>query len=429
MQVDLCEDGGHNPHDSIARTLNTNSPIRRNLLVLDDEPEICELVESVASTFGFETASAVDPALVSPSQIADADVLVLDLMMPGTDGIEILRNLTDSTHRPDIVLISGLDKRVLDSASNMARVQGLRVIGVLHKPFRPGAMRQLLETYVNRVDAPELPASGAIGPQFTVRDLQQALARDEFVVHFQPQVSLIDESWVGVEALVRWQHPVYGLLYPNAFISIAENEALALAFTEHVIRIALRQYKQLSEALGFHGTLSVNMPPTALTDVHFPERLLPLLREQQVPPGAFILEITENSLPESDKVVLDITTRLSMRGVRVSIDDFGTGTSGLERLHDTAFDELKIDMVFVRNAQTGSAPAATAIVESAAALGHRLKMNVVAEGVENRPTIDWLRSVGCDVAQGFEVGRPMPTEDLIAWANARQAGVGAGLAQ
>jgi len=411
--------------------LNAYSPIGRKLLVLDDEPEICQLVESVASAFGFETASAVDPTLVSASQIADAGVLVLDLMMPGTDGIEILRNLNDSTLRPDIVLISGLDKRVLDSASNMARVLGLRVIGVLHKPFRAGALHQLLETYVTSADAPVVPAVAGVRPQFTAHDIEQALARDEFVVHFQPQISLVDESWVGVEALARWQHPVYGLLYPNAFIAIAESEPLALSFTEHVIRIALRQYRQLSESLGFHGTLSVNMPPTALTDVHFPERLLPLLREQKVPPGAFILEITENSLPESDKVVLDITTRLSMRGVRVSIDDFGTGTSGLERLHDTAFDELKIDMVFVRNARTGSAPAATAIVESAAALGHRLKMNVVAEGVETRSTIEWLRSVGCDVAQGFEVGRPMPTEDLIAWANARQAsaGVGAGLAQ
>jgi EAL domain-containing protein (putative c-di-GMP-specific phosphodiesterase class I) len=405
-----------------------NSPIRRNLLGLDDEPEICQLVETVASDLGFDTASAVDPALVSAGQIADANLLVLDLMMPGTDGIEILRDLNEASHRPDIVLISGLDQRVLDSASNMAKVHGLRVVGVLRKPFRTADLRVLLETYLKGSANPVAPAARGVGPQFSLNDVEQALARDEFVVHFQPQVSLADDSWVGVEALARWQHPVYGLLYPSAFISIAESEPLALSFTEHVIRIALRQYNRLALAVGFQGTLSVNMPPTALTDVHFPERLLPLLREQQVPPAAFILEITENSLPESDKVVLDITTRLSMRGVRVSIDDFGTGTSGLERLQDTPFDELKIDMVFVRNAQTGSAPAATAIVESAAALGHRLKMNVVAEGVETRSTIDWLRSVGCDVAQGFEVGRPMAVDDLISWATARQgfSGIGAG---
>ncbi|MEK9775353.1 MAG: EAL domain-containing response regulator [Quisquiliibacterium sp.] len=395
----------------------------QELLVLDDEPEICHMVETVARQYGFVTSSAVDPALVPAQAFERADLLVLDLMMPGVDGIEVLRQLDGCMPLPGVVLISGLDRRVLESASQIAKAQGLQVHGVLKKPFRTRDLAKILDSYLNASDKPvDSPVLGD-ELQFTEFDIQEAITRDQFLVEFQPQVSLRDNSWVGVEALARWLHPEHGLLYPGAFIATAESAAVALAFTEHVIGIALRQFGRLAAEVGFQGSLSVNIPPTALTDVQFPDRLLPALAECGVAPDTFVLEMTENSLPENDQVVLDILTRLSMRGVSVSIDDFGTGKSSLERLQGAPFNELKIDMVFVQNAQTE--PSSAAIVESAVSLGRRLNMNVVAEGVETCEAAQWLHSIGCGMAQGYRFGRPMTLDKLVAWAADRPDSSGA----
>jgi EAL domain-containing protein (putative c-di-GMP-specific phosphodiesterase class I)/FixJ family two-component response regulator len=395
------------------------------LLVLDDEPEICQMVEHAASVLGFETASATDPAQISPEQLASIDVLVLDLMMPGIDGIEVMRGLSELGHKPQIMLISGLDARVLEGARHMARAQGLEVVSTLRKPFRPRELQEIFKSVFAHLHDHKSNAPHAAGAahSFSVQDIDAAIERNEFLVYLQPQVALSNLDWVGIEALVRWQHPEHGLLSPAAFIAVAEGRELALKFTEHVIRIAVEHFKRLSHECGYRGSLSVNMPPTALTDVRFPERLLPLLSEYEVPPAAFKLEMTENSLPESDQVLFDITTRLTMRGVRISIDDFGTGNSGLERLHDAPFDELKIDMVFIRNADEQTTPTSRAIIESAVQLGHRLKMTVVAEGVETASSMQWLKSVGCDIVQGYHIARPMPIDELIQWSEQWRAKV------
>ena len=386
----------------------------RRLLVIDDEVEICTLVGRVGNSCGFEISSSGDASQLTPEFIASHDVLVLDLMMPNIDGVEVIRTMGALTPRPALILMSGLDSRMLGSARQLAEAQGINVLGVLHKPFWPADVRRALDRILLAAPAASAVAKGAVtASAITGDEFEAALERGEIVVHFQPQVSLADGSWTGVEALARWQHPVRGLLYPDSFIPMAETGRFALRFTEIVMQRAIDDVKRLRRELGFSGSLSVNMPPTGLTDITFPERLLAMLADSGMASSSFILEVTESAIPQNPAVSLDIETRLKMRGVHLSIDDFGTGHSSLERLHDAPFDELKIDLVFVRNSERD--PSARAIIENAIRLGHSLGMKVVAEGVETAGIVHLLRDMGCDIGQGYFISKPVPSEKLGDW--------------
>ena len=194
---------------------------------------------------------------------------------------------------------------------------------------------------------------------------------------------------------------------------------MALPFTYAVIADALAALNRISRETGFTGGLAVNVPPTALTTADFPDHVLGLLSAAGIGNSRLTIEITETSIPADPTLSLDIQTRLRMRGIRLSIDDFGTGHSSLERLHVTPFDEMKIDMVLVRGADRDMS--LRKIAESAIALGRNLSMTVVAEGVENAATLDWLARIGCDLAQGFHVAPPLRLEDLGGWAASRAA--------
>lgn len=387
------------------------------LMVVDDEPEVGHLVVQTAEALGFSATMALDARELDPGALATLDLLLLDLMMPSLDGIEVLRDIARGSAHPDIVLMSGLDRRTLDGARRLAHTSGLRVLGILQKPFRPVELRDILSRYASeRPRDAAAPHREALAPRVAASELEGALQRGEIVPYFQPQVSLTDGGFAGVEALARWQHPAHGLLPPQAFIAHAESQALALPFAKAFLGAALREVTQVSRDCGFDGSLSVNVSPTALSDLAFPEQVLASIAASGLDRARVILEVTETSVAASEAVALDIQTRLRMRGVRLSIDDFGTGQSSLERLHDAPFDELKIDRVFVSGAD--SDPAARSIVENSIQLGHSLGMKVVAEGVETAATFHWLRSLGCDLAQGYWIARPLRAADVGAWAEA-----------
>ena len=387
-------------------------------LIIDDQPDIAEIAVEVATDCGFDARAVHDGTALDAAACA-SDVIVLDLLMPGMDGVEVLRRLAKAGSRARLILMSGMDRRMLDSARKVASMQHLNVADVLQKPFRPAELRVMLNAILADTTRVAAPAVRHPGVAVLVRDLEKAIKNDELRIHYQPQICLADRRWTGVEALVRWEHPVHGLLYPDSFVHLAETcePMLALPFTYEVLRKAATDCVQMTKSMGFHGSLAVNVPPAALTEVTVPERLLDVIRMAGLEQSRLVVEITENSIPADLSMCLDIQTRLRMRGIQLSIDDFGTGHSSLERLHDAPFDELKIDMMFVRGSEDD--PALRAIAESAVALGHSLGMKVVAEGVETAQALAWLSGLGCDFAQGYHIGRPMPMEGLREWAAAR----------
>lgn len=370
------------------------------LLVVDDEPDIRDFIKEVAEEIGFEVAEAESQAQVQTAlRSLSPTVIVLDLMMPEVDGVELLRFLVKEGCRAQILLISGLDPKVLNTANRLGTTLSLNMAGTLHKPM---TVPELEATLTKTLQG---------GRLVTESDLKEALAEEQLLLHYQPKVSLKSERvWEveGVEALVRWQHPKHGLLLPDEFIPLAEKTGLIRPLTEFVLKTSLEQMRIWSEE-GLAVSVAVNLSPHLINDLKLPDRIADLQKEYDLKDSSLSLEITESAVMADAARTMDILTRFRLKGIELSLDDFGTGYSSLVQLYRMPFSELKIDKSFVMEANE-SEEAAT-IVRSIANLGHNLGLKVCAEGVEDQETLDLLRSVGCENAQGYFMSRPLGASD------------------
>jgi diguanylate cyclase (GGDEF)-like protein len=240
-------------------------------------------------------------------------------------------------------------------------------------------------------------------------ELRGALARDELVLHFQPQHRVAGGELVGAEALVRWAHPQRGLLPPSEFIDVAEDSGLAHEFTLHVLSKAIREAATWRD-IGAHAHVAVNLSARNLLDPDLPGAVAAALERHGLPASRLVLEITETTMMTELDVVERVLSELRALGVQLSIDDFGTGYSSLTFLTRTAVNELKVDRTFIRKMM--QSPSDAAIVRATIDLAHGLGLRAVAEGVEDAITLSALGELGCDVAQGFHLARPMPAEEL-----------------
>ena len=250
--------------------------------------------------------------------------------------------------------------------------------------------------------------------------LRQAFDRDELVLHYQPKVAADTGELLGVEALVRWQHPTRGLLAPGEFIGLAESTTLIHRLTTVVLDKALAFCREWLDQ-GVRMPVAVNVSARSLLDNAFPGNVAAQLAHHGVPANLLWIELTEGTIMADPDKALGILTELRASGVRLSVDDFGTGYSSMAYLKVLPVDELKIDRMFVQG-MTGDA-SDTVLVQSAIDLGHNLGLSVVAEGVEDSATLTALQSLGADVVQGFHLGRPMTQSLLKQWITHRPAGV------
>lgn len=391
---------------------------QNTVYLIDDEPEMVELLSEVVEMIGLDAQGFIQ-ASVFFEQIevfADNSILILDLNMPEMDGIEVMRRLAGMSNPPALILVSGHDAGVLHSAEKLCEAHKLELIASLGKPLSLDRIRKLLNQYIRRASADGNQKVTSNNIKITPPELEQAINNNELVIHYQPQVAVATGMLTGVEALVRWQHPTHGLIYPNYFIDIAEKNGLIGILTQWVIRAVVNQEKQWQEK-GMAVTVSVNISAENITSLALPEQLSKLLEDNKLDPNRLVLEVTESALMGELVTSLDILTRLRLKGLKLSIDDFGTGYSSLSQLHKVPFTELKIDQSFVGKISVDDE--ARAIVKTCIMLGHELNMKVVAEGVEDNETLEQLRLLGCDVAQGYFISRPVAENDLVAWVKTR----------
>ena len=370
------------------------------LLIVDDEPKICKVLEKAARPLGFEAQTLSSPeAFVETLHAFHPIVVILDLMMPTCDGVELLRKMKDIGSDAHVIVISGMDQRMLSVAQNLGRSHGLKMLGVMQKPINLAALQAQLRTVIGVVKA------------FTARDLENALSRSELVVHFQPQVKYDSGIWAvdGVEALVRWNHPAFGLLLPADFLAIIEENDLVAPLTDFVLESSIRQVAEWQRR-GLKLGVSVNMSARFIEDLGFPDRLKRMLARYDVPGPQLTLELTESAAMADLTHAMDIFLRLRMNDVRLAIDDFGTGYSSLKQLYQLPFDELKIDRAFVAGLP-GDDEAKT-IVGATIGLAHALNLMVCAEGVETQAALKYLASLHCERAQGFLIS-PAVAPDKI----------------
>lgn len=246
----------------------------------------------------------------------------------------------------------------------------------------------------------------------TEQELATAIAGAELVVHYQPKIDLrVEGTWrnIGAEALVRWAHPRRGLVPPSEFIGLAQRTGLILPLTDFVLGTAIDQVKAWQDS-GARVSVAVNLAADFLTDLRMPDRVSDMLERRGVPASALVLEVTESAAMADTIRAMDILTRFRLKGIGLSMDDFGTGYSSLLQLYRMPFSELKIDRSFVT--RLGEDEEALVMVRSMIHLAHDLGLSVCAEGVETARALDVLRSLGCDQAQGYYIGRPVPAADL-----------------
>ncbi|POH69255.1 EAL domain-containing protein [Cryobacterium sp. TMN-39-2] len=258
----------------------------------------------------------------------------------------------------------------------------------------------------------------------TLAELRTALLEDQLLLHYQPKVDLAVGTVRGVEALVRWDHPVRGLLYPDAFLALVEEAGLMPAMTQIVFEKALDQTARWQEQ-GRTLSVAVNLSASSLVDVELPDRIADMVAARGLVPSVLVLEITEDFLMGDRERAHAILTRLRDLGVRIAVDDFGTGYSSLAYLRDLPIDELKLDKSFVM--PMADDPRAAALVASTIDLAHSLGLRMVAEGVESSVAYADLAGHGCDVAQGFFISPPVPVAELDAWLASREVAVVTGL--
>jgi len=374
------------------------------LLVFDDDPDMCAFVAHIAASAGFETTSSTTFEEFKTRLSADTAIVVLDLMMPEIDGVQVLRYLSERKYASEIVLISGYDKKVLNVAAQLARTLGLDVRASIHKPFQAAELKDVL---ARRSDAGRNVRTSAAdsAPGADVEEIREAITRDQLIVHYQPQFHIKTERLVGLEALVRWQHPKRGILPAAAFIAAFENAGLIDELTWMVIRKILEDKRKWgSDAARL--AISMNISPLTLRDLSLPEKLLAVISDNGGKPSDFVLEITESGLMRELHTALDILARMRLKGLHLSIDDFGTGYAMMHQLQRVPARELKLDMAFVQSMLVDES--ANIILRKTLELAHDLDMSVVAEGVETREQLDRLAEYGCDVAQGYLLGRPGP---------------------
>lgn len=337
------------------------------------------------------------------------DIVLSDLDMPSMDGMEFLRHLATEYAQPvSVVIVSGQDSALISSVEKMADAYGLRILGAIEKPLSLSKLETMLNMhwdYHAQESQQTIPANLC-----STEEILLAVRARHFEPYYQPKVDFKTGRVIGAEALARWRHAQYGMLPPSAFIAQLEQIGKIDDLTFLILEEAAIACHLLHE-LGHAITVSVNLSLTSLTDPNLADKLTQVVRSVGVEPKYIILEITETASMTESAHALENLTRLRMRGFGLSIDDYGTGYSSMQQLTRVPFSELKIDASFVKDFLENKA--SRIIVESSIDMARKLQVKSVAEGVESEQDWNMLKSMGCDVAQGYFVAKPMDLTALL----------------
>lgn len=383
-----------------------------NIFVIDDESFARSLLIkqlsllSDAEILSFDSAAAVTELL---EQAPHPDLIYCDLQMPDKDGIQFVRDLAHLSYTGGLVLFSGEDRRILESAQKLAQAYSLKLLASLSKPISIEHLRQTLTN-----DHPVISTRpDQAMPPFPVEELMVALDTGALVNYYQPKVELQSGRVIGVEALSRWRHPILGLVGPSHFIELAEQHQLIDRLTDQILTNALLDTQGWSTCDGIDLHVAVNISMDNLSSLDFPEKVIQLLNEAHLPPERLMLELTESRGMADLIASLDIVSRLRLKRIGLSIDDFGTGFSSLVKLRDLPFTEMKIDRSFVH----GIAQSSTlqSFADTALELAKSLGLRTVAEGVEREEDWTYLAKKGCDLAQGWYIAPAMAADVLPGW--------------
>lgn len=375
----------------------------RSLVASGDDEFRTELVERALEwNFSVQDIRSADelPAMLRKYSF---DWLFLDLGL-GADQCGQIIDMFGAGRRPRIILVGTQDAAIVEAVRRTAVHSGVDVIGSLPRPLTSSALLALVSS-LGVTEGAEFDTSSAAHQLDAIPD-------GEILVDYQPIVSLSNRTVGRVEALVRWQHPQYGLIGPGRFISIVERSGAIVPMTWEVLSRAVDQHLAWRDQ-GTTLAVSVNISALVLTSLQVADDVLELLRRRGCSPRHLALEITETKRAPDPSVARTLLLKLREAGVAIVMDDYGVGFSNLERLRYYPFTELKIDRGAIAGLSSG--PEAREIVAMLVALAEREKLSVTGEGIESSDQWDILKELGCDFGQGFLIARPMRGNQVLRW--------------
>lgn len=400
--------------------------LQGTILLAEDNPHQREILRRLARPLTSGELLAAEngaDALARLEGRGELDLLITDLQMPVMDGVALLRHVAERGLSPMIILISAEHASILTAAERVATAYGLRLLGSVAKPATRTALHALVERAL-AADAGEAPppvhVPGPSVPALSADQIRAWIDRGHLSVDLQPKLDLASGAVGGAEALARLFSPAAGSrIPPGRFVPVIETDrALTTDFT-----LAVTQCVAGALAAWPVGTppptLSINLPGSSLADAVLADRLAGILDQAGVAPARIVWEVTETAALENMGAAIEILTRLRLKGSGLSIDDYGTGHSSLDRLAAIPFTEVKLDRAFVHGCVADRS--ARTIIASTVRLAHDLGMKCVAEGAETDAEVEVLRDLGCDTVQGYAVARPMPVDAFAAWCHERTA--------
>ncbi|EGQ8092615.1 EAL domain-containing response regulator [Vibrio vulnificus] len=375
------------------------------ILVVDDHPIHLTLMKQQLAKIPNTHVATEQTVASALSTLSDEhyDFIFCDLDMPHNDGIDLLISLNELKYTGNVALISALDRPIISAVSAMCEHFSFQVLGKISKPYSNNDIQQLLDNAANALKpARKLRRRIDVSDQEFLFDLANGRVKN----YYQPLVDCRTGDVVGYEALARWLHPIHGMLSPALFLPIVERCNLSHELFDIVTDNAIRDARYINQG----QRISINADQINIEDSNFSERFIAKCLENQVEPSVFTIEITENTSFSNSVELYKNLAKLRLNGVNVSIDDFGTGHSSLEKLSLLPFNELKIDRSFVSEMEIDSKK--QKIVNSICGLAKSLNLKIVAEGVEKQSTWNMLKKYNIDVCQGYLFNKPMPIEAI-----------------
>lgn len=404
-----------NPPDAVADR-------HEAVLVVDDSVVQREHAGALFRSLGVAQIHEAQHGLQALQLLADLPVppslMVIDLEMPEMDGIELIQQLSRRGIRIPFLVASSREGALVRAVETMATSLGMPLLGGVAKPLTAELLASALQRcHAVETGEPLLPATGLPTPIAPER-LDAALGQGLVLPYYQPKVDIRTGIVRGVEVLARWTDPVLGVVPPDRFIATAEKHGLILRLTQSVADQAMAQLARWMSH-GLSMSMAVNLSPLVLPTPGLVEGFSALLARHGLAPGQLVLEITEGSVVNYDAQTMGVLGRLRMRGMGLSIDDYGTGFSSMQQLARIPFTELKIDRSFVHKAHQQAH--LRVILQSALEMAGRLGLVSVAEGVETMADWRLLQQFGCTLGQGYLIARPMAGEALPRWLKSHEA--------
>lgn len=381
-----------------------------NALIVDDSHAILNFSSAVLKQqFGITkitTENNATEAIKLLQSSHDINLLLLDLNMPELDGIQFLTKLAEAKYKGFVIIMSGVAPRIISTVEELAKRLNLNFLGTMLKPLDVKDFHDVLDN----IGEPEVRKTE--GRDLKIYEIIRAIKNESLEVFYQPQVNLHNRKVYGVEVLVRLDHPTLGIVSPDQFLSKIDQSELIDHLTFIIFRKSFRDWLKWKKQ-GIELKLSLNISPHTLQQPKFVDELLEMMNEFTLPSEKICLEVTESTIAKDLSKELESLSRLNMKGIELALDDFGQDHASIERLQSLPINVLKLDKSFFIDRKNKQGQ--ITIIESCIAFAKRLNMTTIAEGIEGNEQWKLAGELGCDVAQGFYLGKPMLAKDVLPW--------------